>query len=345
MRRIFAVLFISLFVFGCGKKEDQKLDLAVRPVNYKMIEDETMVQEREFSATIVPEVLTEISFRVSGTLKKRIADLGEKVKKGQILATLDPTDYQIEYNRVKAFYSKAKSAFERDRSLYLENSISKAEYENSLAEYKTKEAELAATKKQLDYTELRATNAGEIAEVRAEVNETVNAGQPIYVLNELGGLEVTFSVSDILINSVKLKDQVQIVINSTNETLQGQISNIGSVSNAYGRAYPVKAKIINPSKNIKPGMTANVKLKISGALGQTVPLNSVLQSENGQKYVFVITQVKDDIGVVAKQTVTVGTASPEGVQISSGVTKGDMVITSGAAVVFEGQKVKLGERE
>ncbi|MGL5055222.1 MAG: efflux RND transporter periplasmic adaptor subunit [Fusobacteriaceae bacterium] len=345
MRKIFILLTVISLFAGCGKeKKKNELDLPIRPVNYVVIQDDKGYREKEFSGTIVPEVLTTLSFRVTGNIQKRLVDLGDKVKAGDVLATLDPTDYQLNSDRANALYKNAKSTFERDRILYLEGSISKAEYERSQADYKAREAEANSAKQQLGYTRLVATAEGEIAQVEAEINETVSAGQPIFVLNEIGGLEVEFTIPDVDINTVKVNQEAEIVVTATGEKVKGIISNVGSFSSAYGKTYPVKAKVLNYSETIKPGMIANIKLRKETKIVKTVPALSIQQKENGEKYVYVIDNVVDGVGTVSKRIVVLEAVSSKNVEVVSGLSSEDKVITDGATVVYEGQKVKLGTK-
>lgn len=345
MRAIPTVLLVaSLFVAGCGKKEKVELDLPVRPVNYVQVSGDKMQMEKEFSGTIVPKVITTVSFKVTGTIKERVVDLGDRVNKGDVLAKLDPIDYQLNFNRAKALFENAKSTFQRDRILYLEESISKAEYDRSLADYKAREAEMNSAGQQLSYTQIVATAPGEIAQVEAEINQTVDAGQTIFLINELGGLEVEFTVPDVNINSFKLGQEADVKVVATGDVIKAVISNIGSVSTAYGKTYPIKANLLNANEYVKPGMIANVNLKINSREGKAVPGISVSKDNSGQKFVYVIKDVKDGVGIIAKKPLETGGISGKKIEVKSGLDEGDLVVTDGAAIVYEGQKVKLGEK-
>lgn len=345
MRKIFILLTVISLFGGCGKeKKKNELDLPIRPVNYVVVQDDKGYREKEFSGTIVPEILTTLSFRVTGNVEKRVVDLGDRVKAGDVLATLDPTDYQLNYDKASALYKNAKSTFERDRILYLEGSISKAEYDRSQADYKAREAESNTAKQQLGYTRLVATATGEVAQVEAEVNETVKAGQPIFVVNEIGGLEVEFTIPDVDINIIKVNQEAEIIVTATGEKVKGVVSNVGSISSAYGKTYPVKAKILNYSETIKPGMIANIRLRRETKSEKTVPALSIQQKENGEKYVYVIDNIKDGVGTISKRIVELDEISAKNISIISGLSSGDKVVTDGATVVYEGQKVKLGTK-
>lgn len=356
-------LLILASLMGCGSKKEAPLatDLEVRPVRYVVATDVNPVNSREFSGTIIPAVISKISFRVSGTITEKYASLGSEVKKGQVLAKLDPADYQIKYDSSLAQYKEAearvinaKSVFERSKTLFLENSTSKSTYQQDKANYDAGLAQLNAAaqnvdfaKTQLEYTILKSPADGTVAQVDAQINETVNAGTPIFTVSESGELQVLFSVSDAVINSLSENEIVTISVINSGDILKGKITNIGTVSNAYGNTFPIKATIIDPSSNIRPGMTASVvvDIKNSNSGNIYIPVNSVLLNKDGKNYVMVLKDIKDGTGTVERRVVELGNMTNNGVEISSGIKPGDYVVTAGAAVVTEGQVVKLGVEE
>ncbi len=358
-------LFIfSLMTIFIGCKEDKKVvsvEKNIRPVNYIVVKDNELSQTTGFSGTIAPEVLSKLSFRVSGTLIKKNVDLGDKVKKGDVLGSLDPTDYMIKYKEslakaknYDAIKINAQSVFFRDKILYLENSISKAQYEQSLANYDASLAQVQVamqnvdySKKQLDYTNLIAPASGTIAQVDAQLNESVNSGTSIYILNESGTLNVLFNVSDSMINNIKPGQKINFKVVSTETPLEAEIVNIGSISNGYGNTYPVKAKITSDISNLKVGMIVSINLELSklSKLEMFLPINSVLAKGKDNEYVYVISNIKDGLGIVNKKNVVTGNISSHGVEITNGLNIGDYVVTTGTTILLEGDKIRLGEQE
>lgn len=356
-------LLIAATLMGCGSKKEAPIaaDLEIRPVNYMVATDINPVNSREFSGTIIPAIISKISFRVSGTIVEKYVSLGSTVKKGQVLANLDPSDYQIKYDTSLAQYKEAearvinaKSVFERSKILFLDNSISKSVYQQDKANYDAGLAQLKAVqqnvdfaKTQLEYTSLISPANGTIAQVDAQVNETVNAGTPIFTLSESGELQVLFSVSDAVINNIFENEIVTVSLLNSGDILKGKITNIGTVSNAYGNTFPVKATLLDPNPGIKPGMTASVTvdLKSDSTRNVYIPVNSVLVNKENKNYVMVLKDIKDGSGTVERRIVELGAVNNNGVEIISGIKPGDYIITAGASVVTEGQIVKLGEEE
>ncbi|MGL5369027.1 MAG: efflux RND transporter periplasmic adaptor subunit, partial [Cetobacterium somerae] len=154
---------------------------------------------------------------------------------------------------------------------------------------------------------------------------------------------VEFNVSQSVVGDLKLGEEVQIEITSLNNlSIKGTITNIGTLSVGYGGTYPVKAKIVDPLDTVKVGMTAKVIVTTDNTNKViAVPLTAILTAPNGEKYVYVVTNLENNIGIVKKQLVTLGNTTEQGSEIVSGLTDGDYVVTKGSSVLLEDQKVSL----
>ena len=360
MKNKFLIILLTLSILACGKKDDNKKNEDIKPVIYKIVGSKENSIKRSYSGSIKSEALSNLSFRISGTINKRIVDLGDTVKKGDILATLDNTEYVLNYEKSLADLAKGQAAFaeaeanyKRSQVLYLENSISKASYDSAIAQYKSafsivsalKEA-LNLSKLKLSYTQLKAPENGTIGQVKSEINQTVNPGTTIFILNSDGERSVEFNVSQSVVGNLKQGQVVDIVISSLNgKQIKGVITNIGTLSTGYGNTYPIKAKITDSnSSDIKVGMIANVTLNTQESEKDiiSIPLSSVLTEPNNEKYVYVIKDIVDNIGIPQKQKIEIlSSPTSDGVIVTSGLNNGDYVITKGTTQVIENQKVSL----
>lgn len=244
-KHILMTLILVLIISACGKKKQEyKYDMAVRPVVYKIAKKTDESIPKNYVGVIKSQALSNLSFRVSGTIEKRMAQLGDHVKKGDILAVLDPTEYKVNYQKAlaelekgKAGYTEARSSYERAQALYLENSISKASYDNAIASYKSAAATMNALKNsvdlakiQLGYTELKAPAEGTIGEVKSEVNQSVSPQTPVFTLNTSGDKTVEFNVSESAIPTLKEGEKVLVTIDFIPGALiTGKITNIGTI--------------------------------------------------------------------------------------------------------------------
>lgn len=356
MKNKFLVVTLLLVLLACGKEKSNSTE-EVKSVVYEKVEKKEYSIKRAYSGTVNTEALSNLSFRVSGTINNRIAQLGDTVKTGQILATLDPIEYQLNYQQALSNLDKGNASlaestanFKRSEALYLENSISKASYDSATANYKSAVSSVKAledavnlAKVNLSYTMLTAPSDGTIGQVKSEVNQNVSPNTVVFVLNTFGERYVEFNVSQSVIGDLELGEEVQIEITSLNNlSIKGTITNIGTLSVGYGGTYPVKAKIADPLDTVKVGMTAKVIVTTDNTNKViAVPLTAILTAPNGEKYVYVVTNLENNIGIVKKQIVTLGSTTEQGSEIVSGLTDGDYVVTKGSSVLLEDQKVSL----
>ncbi|MDY4005983.1 efflux RND transporter periplasmic adaptor subunit [Fusobacterium varium] len=358
-KQILMILILAAIISACGKKEQEyKYDMAVRPVVYKIAKKTDENISKNYVGVIKSQALSSLSFRVSGTIEKRMAQLGDHVKKGEVLAVLDPTEYKVNYQKAlaelekgKAGYTEAKSNYERAQALYLENSISKASYDNAIASYRSAAATMNALKNsvdlakiQLGYTELKAPAEGTIGEVKSEVNQSVNPQTPVFILNTSGDKTVEFNVSESAIPTLKEGEKVLVTVDFIPEVLiNGKITNIGTVSNEFGNTYPVKAKLEDAPENIRVGMTANVLLESKENKNITIPFESILKDSENRPYVYIITDIDGEIGHAVKRLVKTGEINQNGIEILDGIQSGEYIIIKGVSQIQNGQEVSLLE--
>lgn len=352
------LFFIILTFVSCGKKNEKEVKNP-KPVVYEIVKSEKDTIIRNYSGIITSEAISNLSFRVSGTINKRVARLGDSVKEGDILATLDPSEYKLKYqqaiadlNKAKALLVESQGNFKRSQALYLENSISKASYDQAIANFKSSVSSVDALKEstnlaqlQLDYTLLKAPSDGTIGEVKSEVNESVTPNSTIFILNTSGKKYIEFNVSQSIIGNLKLNQNVKIKIGSLdNLTLNGNISNIGTLSTGFGNTYPVKVELNNEDSNlVRIGMIGVVNIDINESDNQIIqiPISSVLVDSQNNKYVYCIKDIKDKDGIAKKQIIELGKTINENIIIKKGLSAGDYIITKGSNHILQNESVKL----
>ena len=345
-KQILIISILALAVSACGKKEQEyKYDMAVRPVVYKIAKKTDENIPKNYVGVIKSQALSSLSFRVSGTIERWIwlySDWLYKVNYQKALAELE---------KGRAGYTEARSSYERAQALYLENSISKASYDNAVASYRSAAATMNALKNsvdlakiQLGYTELKAPAEGTIGEVKSEVNQSVSPQTPVFILNTSGDKTVEFNVSETAVPTLKEGEKVLVTIDFIPGALiTGKITNIGTVSNEFGNTYPVKAKLEDVPENVRVGMTANVLLESKEKENITVPFEAILKDSENRPYVYIITDINDEIGHADKRLVKTGEINQNGIEILDGVQSGEYIIIKGVSQIQNGQEVSLLE--
>ncbi len=255
--------------FGCSgdKAPEKKL---IRPVRYATVKTVKGISTRVFPGVSKSGTEAVLSFRVGGALKQIDAKVGARVTKGTLLAVLDDTDEQLKFEEAQAAFNNAKIQLEnsetnlnRIRKLYENNTTSlndyeraKAQHSNATADFRSKRKRVDLQKSQLYYTFLRAPMDGIISDVFVEKNENIGPGQKIISLDAGDDLELKVGLPEAYISNVKSGDSVDIQFTSIPEKVfKGRISEV-SFTNYSGSVYPVKIKLINSDKTIRPGMPA-----------------------------------------------------------------------------------------
>ncbi|MGL5983048.1 MAG: efflux RND transporter periplasmic adaptor subunit [Cetobacterium sp.] len=359
MKKKFLIITSLLLILSCGKEKKEEVAPVAKPVVFEVVKQKENSVIRTYSGTIKSEALSNLSFRVGGTISNRIAQLGDSVKKGQILATIDPIEYKLNFEKSladlakgNAAFAEAKANFKRSEALYLENSISKASYDSAIAQYKSAQSNVTAledarelSKLKVDYTFLKAPQAGTIGQVKSEVNQVVNPETVVFVLSSDGDSSVEFNVSQSVVGTLSVGQPVEILVTSlNNKKVKGAITNIGTLSVGYGSTYPVKARITESAPEIKVGMIANIIINTVEGTEPIIslPLSSIVTGSDGLKYVYVVKSIADNVGVAQRQQVQISESpASDGVIILTGLTEGDTVITKGSNQVKENQKVSL----
>lgn len=333
----------------------------------------------------------ELSFRVSGPLKQILVDKGESVKKNDLLATLDPRDFQTQLKQAQsnqaqaqAQYNDAQTNFKRYENLYKQKAVSKSQYDTQKTQVDVARsalnaaaAQTAAIRDSLKDTELRAPFDGVIADRMVENFQDVTAKQPIFSLQDLATLDIVFNVPD---SDVIWASQVQAANeeaekearkapNGDHFTIQARFDAMPE------RVFPLKIKEFvlqaDPNTNtfpltatmpqqkdvaLLPGMAATVEI-IPKNMKETgsafiVPATALIHESKSQgkgaNFVWLYKAAfGEETGEVRRVAVNTGMPRNDGsVEISgAALTNGDRVVTAGAHLLKEGQKVRLMDNQ
>ena len=355
-KKILTIGFVIVALASCGsKKEEEKIDL--RTVRHETIELKSPVQALSFTGDIKSAVEPEVSFRVPGNIEKMNFNLGQSVKKGEVLATLDKIDYEIQLRKAESSYEtarasqiEAQSSYNRIKELYQNDSVSKSEFDSAKAGMDSTAAslrvaaeEIKYAKRQLKYTVLRSSIDGTIAVKVSEVNENVAAGQHVYVLNTDADLQAISFVPESAIGQINIGSQVNIHAGALGKNYLGEVVEVGTSSLQYGATYPVKVAVLDTDKRLRSGMSVVVdfnKDEISEKNKIFIPMDVVLKDAN-INYVFIVEKTEEGIGVIKRVEIKVGDITNKGLEVLEGLSEGDELITAGMTKLEDGQQVKF----
>jgi len=342
-----------LFFASCDEQPTEKKPL-VRLIKIHTIgslEPEAII---EYPGTIRAFQTAEMGFEVSGRVTEFLVREGDRIKKGAVLARLDATDYQAELKVAQANLQKARSDLTRNENIFREDpgAISVDEIESTRRALKVAEAHLEIAQKAVSDTELRAPFSGVMARKLVEDFANVQAKQAVLILQDNSILEIEVAIPERDYVRREAKDETKekmtervkptvIVSSLPNRQFPARIKEYATVADPITRTFPVKLNFDEPNDvNILPGMTARVRVVIDPESAWSVPVTAALADENRQPYVW---KVDPENMKVSKCPVELGPLTGGRVLLKSGVKEGDLVATSGAALLREGMQVRKYE--
>ena len=369
------ILICLILLVSCGKKSAETEE-NVRSIKYEKVKISSGVETYTFSGVAKAQNETNLSFKVAGTLSSINVKLGEMVRKGQLIATIDPADYTIQTNQAvsqkegavanakvaEAQLISAKSTYDRVTKLYENNSVALSEYQQAKAAMDAAQAQYDAAKSQINttnqqlkaagnqvsYTRLVSPMDGVITAVQVEANEIANAGMLIAKVSSLGRPEVEVSLPEVFINKLKLGQQATIKFPSFPEQVfQGEVEEIAFASEK-STTYPVILRIVNPADEIRPGMVAEVDFILNpdkGTLSNEIiaPIKSVASGTDGNYAFKLIPDGESGVYIAKRIAIELGDISSNGYIIKKGLSNGDLVAVAGLRALYDGKKVKLLE--
>ncbi|WP_431158487.1 efflux RND transporter periplasmic adaptor subunit [Winogradskyella poriferorum] len=352
-----SLLLTTLLLFNCGEKEVQEEEV-IRPVKYAEVTYLGGEETRAFSGTAQTEKIVNLSFRSSGIVTKLDMKLGQKVRQGQLLGTLDNVSARLNYesaieskNSTESQMNTAKLALNRMRTLYEKGSASLSDYESAKNSYRTAVASFESSKRsvaiqqdQIQFGYLYAPEDGVIASVATEVDENVSPGQVVGVLNAGTAIEIALGLPESIINAVKKDMNVKVAFTAIpEEQFNAVVTEVAPALDSNTSTYPITVTVSDSDERIKSGMAASVVFEFvdEDIDKESIIVPAVAVGEDGEgQFVFVIDE-SNGKSTVKKQKVTIGNLTPQGFEIKSGLNAGQKIATAGLQTLLDGQEVKL----
>jgi len=325
----------------------------IRAVKVITVGTAAMGSGAEFAGEVRAQVESRLGFRVGGKIVRRQAELGQRVKAGEILAQLDPQDYQLAAQAARAQVTAARTNrdlaaadFKRYKDLREQNFISGAELERRDATLKAAQAQLeqaqaqgSAQGNQAAYTTLVADVSGVVTAVEAEPGQVVSAGTPVVRIAQDGPRDVVFSVPEDKVALIRPGSGVDVRAWSARDSLKGIVREVAASADPVTRTFSVKVAL--PTKGaLALGTTVAVlpqALDRAGAQVIKLP-TSALRQDGQSSAVWVLDTASMTVRL---QPIQIATADGNDVVVAGGLQPGMLVVSAGVHVLSPGQKVTI----
>jgi len=343
---VVAAVFVAALA-GCGKEPPPEPPPAVRPVKTVVVGGDVQ-GTRVLPARIEAGRRAVLSFRVGGPLVELPIEKGQQVKQGQLVARIDPRDFQIAVDEARATFTKAEADLKRYQSLYERNAVSIADLDVRRAQYDVTKAKLEDAEASLSDTRLVAPFAGTITERFVENFQTVQPKQDIAGLQNFDALDVIVDAPEQAIAVVK-RGQEGVRVFARFDVAKGRefpltFREVAAQADPSTQTYEVRFSMESPEDlNILTGMTAEVVVQATAKAAATgaivLPSSAVFESpEDGRSSVWVI---GEDL-TAQRRAVQVGAVTGTGsIEVTGGLEPGERVAVAAVSQLREGMKVSL----
>ena len=325
----------------------------VRAVKILTVGAQGMQSGAEFAGEVRARVESRLGFRVGGKIVRRQAELGQRVKAGEVLAQLDPQDYKLAAQAAQAQLAAATTNrdlaaadFKRYKELREQNFISGAELERREAALKAAQAQADQAQAQWSgqgnqaaYTTLVADVSGVVTAIEAEPGQVVAAGTPVVRIAQDGPRDVVFAVPEDKVTHVKAGSAVDVRVWGASGVLKGSVREVAASADPVTRTFTVKVSMPASDALVLGSTVAVVPQSLDRSGAQVVKLPTSAFRQDGQSSAV---WVLDTASMTVKlQPVVIATADGNDVVVSSGLQPGMQVVVAGVHVLSPGQKVTI----
>ena len=328
-----ALALTAVMLSACNAENDksQATDEAVK-VEVTQVKTATADRTSRYSGTVEEESGTLLSFAVGGTVSRVLVDEGDRVGKGQLIATLDAEQLTHNHAAAQAALAQAEDAYKRMEQLHGKGSLPEIKWVEAQTALERARASEQTARRQLADCRLYAPFSGVISKKFAEKGQNVGAGTQIAKL-----VKVKIAVPEGEMTQISVGQKADVTVEALGTApIQGTVTEKGVAADPLSRSYEVKISLPKAGEKLLPGMVADVALRGGTSPAACIlPAHIVQIDERNNEFVWLAVK-----GKAVKRIITVGGFTADGVTVTSGLADGDMVITAGAQKVSEGMRVE-----
>lgn len=327
------MLLMAALAVGCTSKKAATVATDEKVLTKQSQAETATVQlTEEFTSEIEPYKENDITPAASGVhIDKILADVGDVVKAGQLLVTLDPT----QYNQQRVQLRTVEDDYNRLRPVYEAGGISAQQIEQAKAQLDMQREVVANLQKNIAF---RSPITGVVTARNAEAGDLLT-GQAVLHVMQIDPLKVYAHISEQYFPNVKIGMPVELKVDIfPDETFTGRVSQISPALDSSTRTFQVEVKVGNGNRKLRPGMFARTIFDMGKKQGVMVP-DVAVQKQVGTAERFLYVIVGDS--VAERRAVTVGRQVGDRLDILKGVSVGEQIAVTSLSKLFDGAKVEI----
>ena len=324
---------------SCGNNKEEAKPAPV-VVKTEVANEQIGFGSRTYVGVVEEESSTAVSFTGSGMLTKVYVSEGQHVGRGQLIATIDPTQARNMLRAAEAQMAQANDAYNRMKQLYDNNALPEIKWVETQSKVDQAKAQLDLARKNLADCSVHAPASGVIGSGVMSAGETVLPAMPVATILNINSVKIKASVPEKEMASILPSTPTRITVEALQASFEGGRIEKGVQADPLTHTYDIRIHVANRGQQLLPGMVCNVEIKGSGLAthddgGVTVPITSVQQGADGNKFVWLKVS-----GKAHRQQVQLGPSKGDRIAVSSGLKPGDVVIVEGFHRLSEATEVR-----
>ena len=282
---------------------------------------------------------------MQGTLQRVYVKEGQRVSKGQLLATIDDGGMGSQLEQLKTQAELARTTYDRQKRLWDQKIGSEIQYLQAKANYDATINIVKQAQSQLGKSTIRAPFSGIIDDVIKDQGTVVSpgSGSEVFRIINLSNMYIEVDVPESYLGAIKKGKEAKVYFPILGDTIMTKIRQTGNFINPNNRAFTVEIPVPNKNGAIKPNLTAKVSINdYTNETAIIIPQSIISENAEGDQYVYVAKKNgSENEAVVNKHIITTGMTQGSIVEVLSGIEDGDQLIKEGARTVKDGQKVQI----
>ncbi|NIJ46397.1 RND family efflux transporter MFP subunit [Wenyingzhuangia heitensis] len=337
MRHLLMLTAFAFLLASCSHKEEPKIK---EPTQKATVKEITSTSENElltYSGTIEADNIVSLGFSVGGRVNHLAVQEGQRVEKGQLLASIEDISYQNEFIIAEASAEQDTDNFNRLNGLYKKGSLPERDFIAAKVAIAKAKANKSMAAKNLADTKLYAPFTGIITAKTTEIGATATPGVPAFTIMKTDKMYAKASITESEISKLTLGKEATVTVASLNQTFKGTIDILNPSADELTRTFTVKVGLDNSDHKLLPGMISSILINTGNPVNViSIPSVSVVRDANDLLYVFVA-----ENGKAIKKRITVSGFKGNNIIVTSGIKVGDKVLVEGQKNVKEGQAIAL----
>ena len=282
---------------------------------------------------------------MAGTLQRVYVKEGQRVSKGQLLATIDDGGLGSQVSQLKTQAELAKTTYERQKRLWEQQIGSEIQFLQAKSSYEATENAVKQAQSQLGKSTIRAPFSGIIDDVIKDQGTVVSPGPgaEVFRIVNLSDMYIEVDVPESHLGGIEKGKAAMVYFPVLGDTIMSEVRQTGNFINPSNRAFSVEIPVPNKKGNIKPNLSAKVSLNdYSSENAITIPQSIISENAKGDQYVYIATKSEgENTAIVNRKIIVTGKTQGSMVEVLSGVSDGDQLVKEGARSVKDGQNVEI----